>query len=181
LLRRLEAENTQTIRLTDSLRQLEEQLRLTKERNAKLAKENDVLRREISLLETVPAIDETDDADVQAPGPDLSSLTLVYVGGWPKLTDQLKAETSKRGGVMLTADGGVDDNIALLPGLVSRADAVLFPVDCISHDAATKAKKLARRLGKPFAPLRTASLGSFIAAIAAGDHLRQRHFDEPAS
>jgi Uncharacterized protein conserved in bacteria (DUF2325) len=56
-----------------------------------------------------------------------------------------------------------------LPGLVSRADAALFPVDCVSHAAAGQIKKLCRELGRPFIPLRTASAASFIAAIATGD------------
>ncbi len=47
-------------------------------------------------------------------------------------------------------DGGVDERNGLLAGLVGRADLVLFPVDCISHDAALTVKRLCRQLGKPF-------------------------------
>ena len=60
----------------------------------------------------------------------------------------------------------------LLPGLVGRADDVLFPVDCISHDAVVTIKRLCRQLEKPYRPLRTASLATLVAALAmpAEDH-----------
>jgi hypothetical protein len=104
---------------------------------------------------------------------DLRGVTLLYVGGRLGLLDQLKAQCAKRGGLLLSHDGGIEENPAALPGLVSRADAVLFPVDCIGHAAAGQIKKLCREIGKPFIPLRTASVASFVAAIASGDLLRR--------
>ncbi|WP_247873305.1 DUF2325 domain-containing protein [Azospirillum sp. TSH64] len=40
-------------------------------------------------------------------------------------------------------------------------------MDCVSHAAAGRIKTLCRQAGKPFVPLRSASIASFIAAIAA--------------
>ncbi|HEX4366020.1 MAG TPA: DUF2325 domain-containing protein, partial [Rhodopila sp.] len=54
-----------------------------------------------------------------------------------------------------------------LPGLVSRCDFALFPVDCISHDAANATKSLCRQAGKRFIPLRSASVTSLLAALQA--------------
>jgi hypothetical protein len=48
---------------------------------------------------------------------------------------------------------------------VSRADAIFFPVDCISHDTVAVVKRLCRQTGKPYLPLRSTSLTSFIAAL----------------
>jgi hypothetical protein len=45
-------------------------------------------------------------------------------------------------------------------GLLGRAD------DCVSHAAAGQVKKLSRDAAKPFVPLRSASLSSFVAAVA---------------
>lgn len=70
--------------------------------------------------------------------------------------------------MLLAHDGGIEDNSSALPGLVSRAGAAFFPVDCVSHLAAGQIKKLCREIGKPFVPLRTASVASFMAAIS--DH-----------
>jgi hypothetical protein len=67
-----------------------------------------------------------------------------------------------------------------LPGLVSQADVVYFPVDCISHSAAEKVKKLCQRLAKTWAPLRSASLASFVSEIAASVDLRQGRFSAAA-
>ena len=53
----------------------------------------------------------------------------------------------------------------LLPGLVARADRIVFPVDCISHHAVAGIKRLSRQAGKPYVPLRTASLACLLAAM----------------
>jgi Uncharacterized protein conserved in bacteria (DUF2325) len=68
-------------------------------------------------------------------------------------------------------DGGVEERKGLLAGSVSRADAIFFPVDCISHDTIAVLKRLCRQTGKPYLPLRSASLTSFIAAL--------RRFERP--
>jgi hypothetical protein len=85
-----------------------------------------------------------------------------------------------RGGALIAHDGGVDDNLALLPGLVSQADVVYFPVDCVSHAAADKIKKLCQRLAKRWAPLRSASLASFASEISASFDLRQERYTAAA-
>jgi len=54
-----------------------------------------------------------------------------------------------------------------LPGLVSRADHLFFPIDCISHDAAST---ICRQLEKPYYPLRTASLATLVSALAKVCH-----------
>jgi hypothetical protein len=51
------------------------------------------------------------------------------------------------------------------PHLVSRVDAVLFPVDCISHAAMLLVKRLCRQAGKPLLRLRSAGLAPFCAAL----------------
>jgi hypothetical protein len=66
---------------------------------------------------------------------------------------------------LLHHDGGMEERKGLLAGLVICVDAVFFPVDCISHDAAGILKRLCRQAGKPYLPLRSASLTSFIAAL----------------
>jgi hypothetical protein len=124
------------------------------------------LRRELSALEDALRADSADDAQAERER-QLRGVRVLYVGGRPKLFEQLKAYVSSRGGLLLTHDGGIDDNTSLLPGLVSQADAVLFPVDCISHAAAEQVKKLCRRLAKPWTPLRSASLASFVAQVTA--------------
>lgn len=78
----------------------------------------------------------------------------------------MRASLEAVGGALLCQDGGRHDHPSLLPGLISQADRVAFPVDCVSHDAALIVKRLCRQLGKSWLPLRSAGLGSFLAALA---------------
>jgi len=70
------------------------------------------------------------------------------------------------GARFLHHDGGIEHSATLMPGLVSRADHLFFPIDCISHDAAAAVKRLCQQLEKPYQPLRTASLATLVSALA---------------
>jgi hypothetical protein len=95
----------------------------------------------------------------------LQGARLLYVGGRPGQVSRLRAFVEEAQAELLHHDGGMEERKGLLAGLVSYADAVFFPVDCISHDAAGVLKRLCRQAGKPYLPLRSASLTSFIAAL----------------
>lgn len=96
---------------------------------------------------------------------DLSGMTLLYVGGRAHQMPSLRALIERSAGQFLHHDGGIDDNAALLPGLVSRADLVAFPVDCISHSAMNAVKRHCGQAGKRFLPLRTSSLTCLLAGL----------------
>jgi len=66
------------------------------------------------------------------------------------------------GGELLSHDGGIEDRKGMLSTLLPRAQLVVFPVDCISHNAMHVTRQLAERAGIPCHPLRTASVGSFV-------------------
>ena len=78
----------------------------------------------------------------------------------------MRAAVERGGGDFLHHDGGIEHSIAMLPGLIGRADCVAFPIDCVSHDAMATVKRQCRQAGKPFIPLRTSSLASLLAGIA---------------
>ncbi len=118
------------------------------------------MRRELAALERQDAPD-----GAEAPA-SLPAQRILYVGGRHGCTAQMRASLEAAGGALLCHDGGRHDHPSLLPGLVSQADRVAFPVDCVSHDAALAVKRLCRQLGKPWLPLRSAGLGSFLAALA---------------
>src|SRR5215831_1049814 len=94
-----------------------------------------------------------------------SGLTLLYVGGRAHQIPQLKAMTERAGGRFLHHDGGIEHGSGLIPGLINRADRVLFPIDCISHDAVATIKRHCRLTGKVYEPLRTASLACLLSAL----------------
>jgi hypothetical protein len=173
LLQRLDAEKAHSSALAARLAELESQVKKTQKSTAALNRQNDQLRREIIALEAELPLGDDDEPAAKTER-DLSGVTMLYVGGRPGLIDQLKAVVARRGGLLLSHDGGIEENLAALPGLVSRADAAFFPVDCISHSAVGQIKKFCRDGHKPFVPLRTASVASFMAAIGDDDILQKR-------
>ncbi len=96
---------------------------------------------------------------------DLSGKTLLYVGGRANQVPQLKRLAEEFGAAFLHHDGGVEDNSHSLASLAARADAVLFPVDCISHRAVITVKRVCGQLGKTYFPLRSSGLTSFAGLI----------------
>jgi hypothetical protein len=142
-------------------------LSLGMEREARAA----AAQREIELRSEVEAIEaglafsgETDEA---AGGHCWLNLTILYVGGRPAQIGHLRALAERFGATLLHHDGGIEERGGLLPGLVSRADAILFPVDCVSHAAMSLVKRLCQQAGKPFMPLRSAGLAPFCVALKA--------------
>lgn len=138
---------------------------LAREREArKEAEERErVLRDELEAIEA--SLTSGDSGDGREPSCDLSGRTLLYVGGRPAQIAHIRAAAERQGAALLHHDGGIEERGGLLPGLVSRADAVLFPVDCISHAAMSALKRLCRQMDKPFLPLRSAGLAPFYAAL----------------
>jgi hypothetical protein len=98
---------------------------------------------------------------------DLHGLSVLYVGGRNHQIPQLRGVVDGANGQLLHHDGGVEHNATMIPGLISRADIVVFPVDCISHEAVIAVKRSCRLMGKRYVPLRTSSLASLLAALAA--------------
>ena len=166
---RLDAERAHAAALAARLREAEERIGIAERRVADAEAQEALLRREVAALETALRLPDEEEGRARPASRDLWGVTLLYVGGLARLGDQLRTIVARRGGALLTHDGGVEDNPALLPGLISRADAAFFPVDCVSHTAAGQVKKHCRDAGKPFVPLRSASLASFIAALAANE------------
>jgi hypothetical protein len=170
LLQRLDAEKAHSNILAARVSELESQIEKARKFAAALNKQNDQLQREVTALEAELRIENAGEVTAKVER-DLDGVTILYVGGRPGLIDQLKAVVVKRGETLLSHDGGMEENLAALPGLISRADATFFPMDCVSHSAVIQIKKSCRDGHKPFTPLRTASVASFIAAIDRRDVL----------
>jgi hypothetical protein len=127
--------------------------------------DRDAFRRDIELIEDhiirlLEPVTSGGDGTL-----DLSGRTILYVGGRKHQIPQLKALVERIGGRFLHHDGGIEHGSALLPGLISRADVLYFPIDCISHDAVATIKRLCRQSEKPYQPLRTASLAALMSSL----------------
>ena len=123
------------------------------------------LRAEVGALEACMDATEANGAGAQGAGT-LDGLVLLYVGGRSGGTNQLRLAARRRGALLEHHDGGRQEASSLLPGLISRADMVFFPVDCVSHEAALSIKRQCKQAGKPYAPLSSAGLGCFMNALS---------------
>jgi hypothetical protein len=166
--KRLSEEVARRIALARRVDKLSAELAETGRAQQSAERERDALAAELAAAEQqierlMP--DETQEDKGQAL--DLHDLCILYVGGRNHQVPQLKGLVEGANGRLLHHDGGVEHNAAMIPGLVSRADIAVFPVDCISHEAAIAVKRSCRLMGKRYVPLRTSSLACLLAALAA--------------
>jgi hypothetical protein len=129
-----------------------------------LCDECEGLRRELAALEA--QLNDWLAEDNNSRPPKLGGAQVLYVGGRAHQVPQLRAVVERASAILLYHDGGIEHSTTLLPGLISRADCVVFPIDCISHDAMGTLKRQCRQAAKPFIPLRTSSLASLLSGLA---------------
>jgi hypothetical protein len=163
--RRLSTETRRRARADERIANLETKLAEERELRAAAQTQAQALRAELAALEaalaaTAHAGGEGSDAPI-----DLRGRSLLYVGGRAEHVAHLRAAAERCGATLSHHDGGLEESNGLLSGLIQRADAVLFPVDCVSHQATWLVKRLCRQAGKTFVPLRSAGIGSFLAAL----------------
>ncbi len=163
--RRLAAETLRRCHLEEKLAAT--QATAGEERSARQAAERTVLALRDELEAMAATLPAGAAADAPAPAIGLDGAVVLYIGGRPNQVARMRGLVEQFGGTLLSHDGGVDNHISLLPGLISRTDLVLFPVDCVSHEAALAAKALCRQAGKPLVPLRSASATALVAALRA--------------
>jgi hypothetical protein len=123
------------------------------------------LRAELEAAERALGCVLSAGGQVEADLPDLAGSTVLYVGGRAHQIPKLRGLAERAGACFTHHDGGVDDRSGLLEAQVLRADAVFFPVDCVSHNAVAVVKRVSRQSAKPYVALRSAGLTSFAAAL----------------
>lgn len=85
---------------------------------------------------------------------------VLYVGGKKSLIPYYRELIEESAGIFLHHDGGQEKNTQDLSHLLSRADIVLFPSDCISHDAYWKIKRSCKKQQKQYEYLNSPGLCS---------------------
>ena len=135
--------------------------------------ERESLHRELAFIEA--QINGWFGKDPKSVTSELDGAQVLYVGGRAHQVPQLKTMVERAGGSFLYHDGGIEHSMALLPGLISRADCAVFPIDCVSHDAMGILKRQCRQFAKPFVPLRTSSLASLLSGLTKIERKSDRH------
>ena len=100
-------------------------------------------------------------------GSDLAGRTVLCVGGRAALYPEYRRTVEDAGGHFLIHDGGMEDNLTRLPALLARADVVVCPADCLSHNAYYAVKRYCKRFGKPCALLDRSGLSTFRKGVEA--------------
>lgn len=103
------------------------------------------------------------------PCPRLRGKRVLYVGGRSGLKGQYRALGERFGCEVLHHDGGLEQSPQHLHQLLSRADAVVCPVDCVSHEACAAVKRLCRTGGKPVLFARSSGLSSLASSLTELD------------
>jgi hypothetical protein len=99
----------------------------------------------------------------------LAGQRLLYVGGRPASNRVIRQLVERSGGHWHHHAGSLADRHGVLAAALQCVHRVVFPLDCIDDDALHQLKLLCIRHGLPYNPLRTSSVGSFVAALAQVD------------
>ncbi|WP_041065795.1 DUF2325 domain-containing protein [Thiolapillus brandeum] len=92
---------------------------------------------------------------------DLCNRCILYVGGRNRQCAHFKALVEQHNGQFIHHDGGLEQSPHHLSSLLSRADAVFCPLDCISHGAFNRIRQDCKRHDKPLQLLTQSSLAAF--------------------
>lgn len=106
-----------------------------------------------------PTLDPTDR------GESLRGKRILCVGGRNSLVQNYRALVERRGGELLHHDGGREESLDAVTRAFGTVDAVLCPVDCVSHAACLLVKRACNHMAKPFLPLRNSGLSSFVKGL----------------
>ncbi len=118
----------------------------------------ELARAERALRAVAPA-DEDAETEIRV---DLAGRRILYVGGRKSTVSHAKRLVERCNGCLLHHDGGLEQSVAELESNLMGADAVVFPVDCVSHKAIICVKRLCERRAMPFRALRSSGLGSLV-------------------
>lgn len=141
--------------------------------NDGLQRQGDDLRAQCAALENhlgaLLAPNQCDSSACPAAGGEedfnLCRRCIAFVGGRSRQAPHFRALVKRHNGEFLHHDGGLGESHGKLEAVLAKADLVFFPVDCISHGASTKIKRHCKRLQKPFVPLPTSSLSTFLTGL----------------
>jgi hypothetical protein len=85
------------------------------------------------------------------------------------LVPHIRSAIERRQGRLLHHDGGLEQAPKMLENLVIQADMVFCPLDCVSHSACLRVKRLCQRLDKPFLLLRSSGASSLVRVLRSDE------------
>ncbi len=106
-------------------------------------------------------LDDEGDERHETGVPALNGKRILCVGGRSNLVQFYRALVERRGGEFLHHDGGLEEYLDTVTRALSTVDAVVCPIDCVSHAACLKVKRACKHLlQSSSSPLRSSGLSS---------------------
>jgi len=115
-------------------------------------------------VEPISPINKSDD---NIPSLYLSNRRVLLVGGMTKLESFYRELVEEKKGIFEYHDGYMNGGSNGLGNKVRRADLILCPVNCNSHNACLMVKRLSKKYTKPVYMLANASLNSISQALSS--------------
>ncbi len=109
----------------------------------------------------------------RCPCPRLRGKRVLYVGGRSGLKGRYRLLAERFGCELMHHDGGLEQSPHRLQQLLAAADAVVCPVDCVSHEACAAVKRLCKGCLKPVLFARSSGLSSLASSLAELDRVCQ--------
>ena len=135
--------------------QMEEQL-------GHLAEDKIRLEKTLSNLLSDKQQDSVDNcASCPNENPDLCGRCVLYIGGRSSQYSHFRQLVEQQNGTFIHHDGGREDGHQKLASIVSKADVVLCPLDCVSHNAMNAVKRHCQNNTKQLVFIPHASLSAF--------------------
>ncbi|HEY0466955.1 MAG TPA: DUF2325 domain-containing protein [Polyangiaceae bacterium] len=131
---------------------------LAAEQVQELTAENEALELELQCLVVCPSGERQEELG-------LCGKKVLYVGGRGNLVQHYRALVERRGGEFLHHDGGIEESLDAVTRSMATVDAVVLPVDCVSHAAWIKVKRACKQFAKQLVVLRSSGLSSFARGI----------------
>lgn len=170
----LEAENrklhTELKKVSGEIRGYKESLYALKDQNRQLLlglnrqrEMNDCLKKETESIAI--KFSTLNRCDATCPSFDLCQKRILIVGGIVKIKDRYKKLIEENGGIFEYHDGYVKGGAKGLKDQVRRADLVLCPVNCNSHNACSLVKKIGKKYSRPVHMLAGSGLSAISQAL----------------
>lgn len=114
------------------------------------------------------ATDSSDNADNSPvlPGNErLDGKCVLCVGGRAGAVEAYRDTVERHGGRFLHHDGGLEESLHRIDGVLAAADLVICQTGCISHNAYWRVKEQCKRTGKPCVYVRGSGVSAFGRAL----------------
>ena len=136
------------------------QLRVGRERALNKSQQHDIDKLERLLAENMNEEESVTDTALR-----LCGQCVLYLGGKAQQRRHFQDYVESCEGRFLHHDGGRETCPHRISELVSQADVVMCPTDCISHGAMEKARALCAKQNKPIVFMQRASLSTFTRSL----------------